>query len=194
MNQLEYFLASTDGSRADVMRYMQQLRDLDEWVEYHLAALRAITATRVLYLTNAAKAESSRHRGRGGRGAGSGRGRGRGRGGGAAAANASVLHAASSVGASSRHVYDVDAAEMGRSGMDDDEAAEASPAMEAAAYMAELQREFTWHETCVRQHCQEREMLAAELAERCVEVRLSMASRLANFASVADVPVTELSS
>lgn len=191
MNQLEYFLASTDGSRADVTRYMQQLRDLDEWVEYHLAALRTIAANRVLYLAAVAKDESGRHRG--GRGGGSrghgnsslgGRGRGRGRGRGAARGASSHVAAVLS-----RHVYDVDAA----ADADGDGAADPSAA-DAAACMAGLQRAFEWHETCVRQHCQEREMLSAELAERCAEVRLSMASRLANFASVADVPVTELSS
>lgn len=172
MNQLEYFLASTDGSRADVMRYMQQLRDLDEWIEHHLSLLRSITAGRVVYLASLARKESDARRG--------GRGRGRGRGRGAAATAASW----------SRRVIDVDAAED----EDGERAAAAASDAATATYMMELQRQFEWHEACVRQHCLEREVLAAELAERCAEVRLSMASRLANFASVADVPVTELSS
>ncbi|KPI89135.1 hypothetical protein ABL78_1779 [Leptomonas seymouri] len=181
MNQLEYFLASTEGSRADVMRYMQRLRDLDEWIEYHLSLLRAITANRVVYLAGVAREESSRHRG--GRGA-SGRGRGRGR-------SSGTGHGGPFTTATPPHVYDVDSGESAEK-VGADSCAALSPDAAAAAHMAELQRQFEWHETCVRQHCQEREILAAELAERCAEVRLSMASRLANFASVADVPVTEL--
>lgn len=171
MNQLEYFLASTEGSRADVMRYMQRLRDLDEWIEHHLTQLRALTASRVMYLS------SDAHRGGRERGRGRGRGRGAGR--------------AAGFSASSRRLENVngdrsDGASWSGAGDETVAAAE--------VYAVELQRAFEWHEACVRQHCQEREVLAAELAERCAEVRLSMASRLANFASVADVPVTELSS
>jgi hypothetical protein len=179
MNQLEYFLASTDGSRADVMRYMQQLRDLDEWIEYHLAALRAITAGRVVYLAAAAQNENS---------SGRGRGRGRGRG------TTRGVAAPAAVAISPHHVYDVDAAGDEGEGNGGTGSSSSPLPADMATYMAEVQREFEWHETCVRQHCQEREVLAAELAERCAEVRLSMASRLANFASVADVPATELSS
>ncbi|KAL7699446.1 hypothetical protein N2W54_007837 [Lotmaria passim] len=182
MNQLEYFLASTDGSRADVMRYMQQLRDLDEWIEYHLTLLRAIAARRVVHLAATTKEENSRRRGTDGRSRGKGRGRGVGR---DSPDNA----------ASSRLAYDVNEADSNGddAGRGSGNSAASSPAA-ASAYMAQLQRQFEWHEKCVRQHCEERELLAAELAVRCTEVRLSMASRLANFASVADGPVTELSS
>ncbi|CBZ28450.1 conserved hypothetical protein [Leishmania mexicana MHOM/GT/2001/U1103] len=173
MNELEYFVASTHGSRCDIMRYMQQLRNLDEWIEYHLSRLRAIAAERVVHQTaQAHKKQSGNYGGTRSRG---GRGRGRRQASGAAG---STLHA--------HHVHGVDA-----SPQDDGNNSDVDTV--AGAYAAELQRQFTWHETCVQRRCHEREALAAELAERCSEVRLSMASRLANFASVADVPVTELS-
>ncbi|KAG5498239.1 hypothetical protein JIQ42_03043 [Leishmania sp. Namibia] len=184
MNELEHFVASTHGSRCDIMRYMQQLRDLDERIEYHLALLRSIAAERVAYQAAQARGTHSDRRGgrgwagvsRGARGRGS-RTRGVGR---TSASSAATLHA--------HHEDDVDASPKAEDGVDgDDEDAV------AAAYVAELQRQFAWHETCVQRQCHERDAAAAELVERCCEVRLSMASRLANFASVADVSVTELS-
>ncbi|CAJ1990231.1 hypothetical protein conserved [Leishmania donovani] len=175
MNELEYFVVSTHGNRCDIMRYMQQLRDLDEWIEYHLSHLRAIAAERVAYQKAQARKKQSGNCG-GTRGRG-GRDRGRGR---ASAAAESTLHA--------HHMHDVDASPQGEVGGNNGNADTV-----AGAYAAGLQRQFAWHETCVQRRCHEREAVAAELAERCSEVRLSMASRLANFAAVADVPVTELS-
>ncbi|KAG5474653.1 hypothetical protein LSCM4_03826 [Leishmania orientalis] len=182
MNELEHFVASTHGSRCDIMRYMQQLRDLDERIEYHLAHLRFIAAERVAYQAAQARGTHSDRRGgrvwagvsRGARGRES-RTRGVGR---TSVSNAATLHA---------HHEDVDASPKAEDGVDGDEDAI------AAAYVAELQRQFAWHETCVQRQCHERDAIAAELVERCCEVRLSMASRLANFASVADASVTELS-
>ncbi|CAG9577188.1 conserved hypothetical protein [Leishmania major strain Friedlin] len=176
MNELEYFVLSTHGKRCDIMRYMQQLRDLDEWIEYHLSHLRSIAAERVAYQKAQARQKQSVNCG-GTRGRGC---RGRGRGQASAAAAESTLHA--------HHVHDVDASPQEEGGGNNGDADTV-----AGAYAAELHRQFAWHETCVQRRCHEREALAAELAERCSEVQLSMASRLANFAAVADVPVTELS-
>ncbi|GET90005.1 hypothetical protein, conserved [Leishmania tarentolae] len=182
MNELEYFVVSTHGSRCDIMRYMQQLRDLDERIEHHLVCLRAIAAERVAYRTARGRKTKMGHRGgRNSAVVNDARDGQRGRRGGrvqASAATASTLHA--------RYIHDVDESPPGANGTENDEDTAAE------AYGAELQRQFAWHETCVQRHCDEREALAAELEERCSEVRLSMASRLANFASVADVPVTEL--
>ncbi|CAM39620.1 conserved hypothetical protein [Leishmania braziliensis MHOM/BR/75/M2904] len=188
MNELEYFVASTHGSRCDIMRYIQQLRDLDAWIEYHLTHLRAIATERAAYRTAQARGKRSGHYGgrgsapvtRGARGRG-GRGRSRYRGVEQdSAAAAATLH--------EHYVHDVDASPQG-----DDDTNSSDTNTVAVACTVELQRQFAWHETCVQRHCLEREVLAAELAERCSEVRLSMASRLDNFASVAGVPVTELS-
>ncbi|KAK7200986.1 hypothetical protein NESM_000158000 [Novymonas esmeraldas] len=187
MNQLEYFTASTHGGRSDIMRYMQQLRDLDCKIEQHLTLLRAITAERMAHQAARVREESSRLCNGRGSSAGGGRGQrgkgGRGRGRGNAATTATAAG-----GSRARHVHDVDASSQDDGGADDC-AAEAA----AQTLTAELLRQFAWHEMCVQRHCHEREALAAELAERCSEVRLSMASRLANFASVADVPMPELS-
>ncbi|KAG5474321.1 hypothetical protein LSCM1_03101 [Leishmania martiniquensis] len=184
MNEMEHFVASTHASRCDIMRYMQQLRDLDERIECHLAHLRSIAAVRVAYQTAQARMTHSDRRVRGGptgvrrgarqRGSGS-----RGIGGSSASAAATVrVH----------EEGDADANFQADNDLDQDDAETV-----AAAYAAELKRQFAWHEMCVRRQCHERDALAAELMERCSEVRLSLASRLANFASVADAPVTELS-
>lgn len=50
MNQLEFFVASTECSRSEVRRYLRQLRELDELIEYHLDCLRYITEQRVQQL------------------------------------------------------------------------------------------------------------------------------------------------
>lgn len=179
MNQLEYFLASTHGSRCDIMRYMQQLRDLDEWIEHHLTLLRTIAAERMTHLAVQARERQLKdHRSSRGNGSAAGRG-----------ARARGHNTAPPTSSAGRHrVYDVDAGSQG-----EDALSSASAGETAAEYMSALEREFAWHEACVRRHCHERDALAAELAERCAEVRVSMTSHLANFASVADVPMTELS-
>ncbi|KAG5500412.1 hypothetical protein JKF63_03505 [Porcisia hertigi] len=186
MNQLEYFLASTHEGRCDIMRYMQQLRDLDEWIEYHLAHLRAITAERVAYLTaQARKKQIGCGVRRDSTGAPGGARKRR------VCDLSRTLGQPSAAGAAgtsrTRSVHDVVASSQEEYGAGSENADTV-----AEVHIAELQRQFMWHETCVKRHCLERETLAAELAERCSEVRLSMASRLVNFASVADVPVAEL--
>ncbi|CAD2218979.1 hypothetical protein AGDE_02081 [Angomonas deanei] len=42
MNQLEYFVGSSEAGRADVIRYLRLLRDLDFRIDYHLSCIRAL--------------------------------------------------------------------------------------------------------------------------------------------------------
>ncbi|EPY17114.1 hypothetical protein STCU_10811 [Strigomonas culicis] len=44
MNQLEFFVGSSDVARADILRYLRLLRELDGQITYHLGCLRACAA------------------------------------------------------------------------------------------------------------------------------------------------------
>eukprot|EP00796_Vickermania_ingenoplastis_P008331 gene8333-5840_t len=46
MNELEYAVGATEDARSDVVRYVRQLRRLDERIEFHLCCMRLIAAER----------------------------------------------------------------------------------------------------------------------------------------------------
>lgn len=145
MNQLECFVASTEASRSDVMRYLQLLRILDERVSFHMASARHIAALRVEQLS--IQASPPTRSGRGDR-------------------------AADRRGNST--------ASLGT-----------RPSAEVTSSSQVLEEQFAWHETCALRYTKERENLAAELEERCKEVKAALALRLQQFSLVADTPVPE---
>lgn len=184
MNQLEFFVASTECARFEVRRFLRQLRELDDYIEYHLDCLRYLTEQRVDRLASSGTGtdpHSGSDEADHSDGDGEPQGRSRRR-------RMSPARAAPRKrergGAAAAAVIDsglIAALERGtpssvRSGMLDPSVA---PLTGLSA--AELRKAYVFHRARALRHAEERRNIAAELAERSMELRGAMTVRLAQF-------------
>lgn len=189
MNQLEFFVASTECSRAEVRRYLRQLRELDELIEYHLDCLRYITEQRVQQL---ATSEGSGVGGGGDhdveeRGTGHKRRRaspakvvsgpdGRGRESGRRGSTASDASPEGSSREALLEALGCGTPSSVRCGLQD-----AATTPLTGLPTDRLHAAYVFHRTRAMRHAEERKAIAAELAERAGELKGAMAVRLAQF-------------